>query len=133
MRRPVGVKWVPLFFVGQGFFSRRVATVAMLPFALSNGWGPQGTMVEAPDGNLYGMAGREVKPPYGGVVFRFTPGGSLSTLYTFCPTKDCPTGSATSGSSLILAHSGSLYGTAVAGGADDLQFCPEPNVIGSLA
>src|ERR1035441_6547809 len=34
MRRPVGVKWVLLFFRWTSFFSRRVATVATLPSAL---------------------------------------------------------------------------------------------------
>src|SRR5207245_61227 len=34
MRRPVGVKWVLLFFRWTRFFSRRVATVATLPSAL---------------------------------------------------------------------------------------------------
>jgi len=36
MRRPVGVKWVLLFFVGQRFISpAEFAAVAMLPSALS--------------------------------------------------------------------------------------------------
>ncbi len=34
MRRPVGVKWVLLYFRWTRFFSRRVATVATLPSAL---------------------------------------------------------------------------------------------------
>ena len=34
MRRPVGVKWILLFFRWTRFFSRRVATVATLPSAL---------------------------------------------------------------------------------------------------
>jgi hypothetical protein len=34
MRRPVGVKWVLLFFRWTRFFSRRVASVAILPSAL---------------------------------------------------------------------------------------------------
>src|SRR6266404_156619 len=34
MRRPVGVKWSFLSFRGTRFFSRRVANVATLPFAL---------------------------------------------------------------------------------------------------
>ena len=34
MRRPVGVKWVLLFFRWTRFFPRRVATVATLPSAL---------------------------------------------------------------------------------------------------
>jgi len=35
MRRPVGVKWVLVFFRWTSFFSRRVATDAILPSALS--------------------------------------------------------------------------------------------------
>ena len=35
MRRPVGVKWIRFGFYWSRCFSRRVATVAMLPFALS--------------------------------------------------------------------------------------------------
>src|SRR6266496_4361244 len=34
MRRPVGVKWIRSFFVGQGFSPARAATVATLPSAL---------------------------------------------------------------------------------------------------
>jgi hypothetical protein len=36
MRRPVGVKWVLLFLVGQGFSRAELATVAILPSPVVN-------------------------------------------------------------------------------------------------
>ena len=71
-------------------------------------------LVQATDGNLYGAA---LNGAYGsGQVFRLTPDGTLTTIYSFCPQapNNCPDGS--DASTLVQADDGYLYGTTSAGG-----------------
>ncbi len=71
---------------------------------------PQGSLVQASDGNFYGTA---AAPP--GAIFRLTPTGALTTLYTFSNSAD----GIGPQSNLIQAADGNLYGTTTAGGAYD--------------
>jgi uncharacterized repeat protein (TIGR03803 family) len=78
------------------------------------GAGPTSEPVQDIDGNFYGTT------LFGGVndqgtVFRLTPSGNLTTLYSFCPNAGCPDGSQPSG--LVRASDGSFYGTTFYGGA----------------
>jgi uncharacterized repeat protein (TIGR03803 family) len=82
--------------------------------------GPDGsasnaTLVQGPDGNLYGTTF------YGGVnnagtLFKITPSGVLTTLYSFCSLSNCADG-ANPQSQLILGPHGSFYGTTDYGGS----------------
>jgi uncharacterized repeat protein (TIGR03803 family) len=65
-------------------------------------------LVQATNGNLYGTAWN--------TVFKITPSGTLTTIYTFCSQSGCPDGEFPSG--LIQAADGNLYGTAEEGGAN---------------
>ena len=48
-------------------------------------------VMQGPDGNLYGAA--EGGGAYNnGVIFKLTPEGTLTTLYSFCPQPDCADG-----------------------------------------
>jgi uncharacterized repeat protein (TIGR03803 family) len=74
-------------------------------------------LVQATDGNFYGttyVAG--ANPTSKGTVFKITPSGTLSTLYSFCSKWDCRDGEYPIGP-LIQAINGELYGTTLAGGA----------------
>src|SRR5262249_52304411 len=51
-----------------------------------------------------------------GVVFKLTPGGTESVLYTFCATAGCTDGKYPE--SLVRAASGDFYGTTFAGGSE---------------
>ena len=51
-----------------------------------------------------------------GTVFRITPSGTLTTLYSFCSQSACTDG-ATPYAGLIQATDGNLYGTTAGGGA----------------
>jgi len=80
---------------------------------------PYAGLVQA-GGNFYGTteygganAGRY---GFGGTVFRITPGGQLTTLYSFCSQTNCADG-AEPLSSLVQAG-GNFYGTTVEGGAN---------------
>ena len=83
----------------------------------ANGGNPQGGLVQATNGFLYGTTSSS--GAYGsGTVFRMTTGGALTTVYSFCPggsSNGCPDG-ATPTVSLIQASDGNLYGTTLNGG-----------------
>lgn len=76
----------------------------------TDGQFPLGRLVQATDGNFYGttLSGGQWS---WGTVFRLTPAGILTTLYSFCPSEStCPDGSEPS-AGLIQASDGNLYGT----------------------
>jgi uncharacterized repeat protein (TIGR03803 family) len=75
----------------------------------SDGWGPVAGLVEGTDGNFYGTT---VYNGYNsaGTVFKITPRGELTTLYTFCSQSDCADGSGPS-APLIQGTDGNFYGT----------------------
>jgi uncharacterized repeat protein (TIGR03803 family) len=84
------------------------------------GSNPQGGIVKGADGNFYGTtfyggASSNFCPSGCGTVFKMTPAGSLTTIYSFCPQNYCPDGENPQG---ILAQGidGSFYGTTIYGG-----------------
>jgi uncharacterized protein (TIGR03437 family) len=74
-----------LCFVGLSVLLCRAQTFTTLTnFTGANGDSPQGTLVQGTDGNFYGTtAGGGVNGT--GTVFKVTPGGALTTLYSFGP------------------------------------------------
>ena len=87
-----------------------------------DGASPSATLVQGADGNLYGTTS------YGGTgssscwsssgcgtVFRVTPSGILTTLYSFCSRSGCTDGANPLGA-LVLGTDGNFYGTTVYGG-----------------
>jgi len=74
------------------------------------GGSPNGALLQTSDGNFYGGAGGG--PYYGGVIFKVTPGGALTTLHSFNRTDGLnPAGT------LVQGSDGNFYGTTVQGGA----------------
>ena len=86
----------------------------------SDGQSPNG-LVQDTNGNLYGTtgAGGAGAAPDSGTIFKITPGGTLTTLYTFCSQSGCPDGRYPSGV-LVQATSGDLFGTTEMGGHSNL-------------
>jgi uncharacterized repeat protein (TIGR03803 family) len=84
----------------------------------------QAGLVQATDGNFYGtteFGGNDnCASAYSGsgTVFKITPAGKLTTLYSFCTQSGCPDGY-TPGGALFQATNGALYGTTTYGGAYD--------------
>ena len=79
-----------------------------------------GGLVQISNGNLYGttaLGGAYFNPNSccGGTVFRITPNGKLTTLYSFCAQTDCADGNSPQ-AGLVQTTNGDLYGT-TAGGA----------------
>ncbi|MGA2190601.1 MAG: choice-of-anchor tandem repeat GloVer-containing protein, partial [Steroidobacteraceae bacterium] len=77
---------------------------------------PFGNLVEATDGNFYGVTSSGGK--YGqGTIFKITSAGTFTSLYSFCPEQGpCPDGEHPYGG-LIQGSNGDLYGITGEGGA----------------
>ena len=73
-----------------------------------DGSGPQ-ALVLATDGNFYGTTSVDGAHG-GGTVFRMTPGGNLTTLYSFCSQRYCTDGYSPYAGQ-VQAADGNLYGT----------------------
>src|ERR1039458_2352751 len=82
----------------------------------TDGSNPQGGLVQAANGDFYGTTAYGGANGHYGTVFKITPGGTLTTLYSFCSRSGCTDGAYPS-ARLVQAANGDLYGTAEYGGA----------------
>ena len=81
----------------------------------ADGYWPYAGLLQATDGNFYGTT--HLGGAYGGgTVFKITPGGTLTTLYSFCSQSECTDGQEPF-AGLIQATDGNFYGTTQLGGA----------------
>jgi uncharacterized repeat protein (TIGR03803 family) len=81
----------------------------------TDGENPFGEPVEGTDGNFYGTTYNGGANGQGGTAFKITPGGTLTTLHSFC-SQSCTDGS--SPVALIQGTDGNFYGTTPYGGAN---------------
>lgn len=94
----------------------------------TDGAGPVAALVFDKKGNLYGTtqyggAGSGCRGKYGcGTVFKLTPSGHESVLYSFCKKSKCADG-AYPLAALILDKKGNLYGTTYGGGVHCADGC----------
>jgi uncharacterized repeat protein (TIGR03803 family) len=96
-------------------------------FRGADGSTPRAELVQATDGNFYGTtfgggangnAICTIQDVVGcGTVFRITPGGTLTTLYSFCSKTNCIDGAVPDGA-LVQVTDGNFYGTTPEGGAN---------------
>ena len=78
---------------------------------------PVAGLVEATDGNFYGTT--ELGGASGrGTVFQITPGGTVTTLYSFCAQANCADGEKPL-AGLLQATNGNFYGATSIGGANN--------------
>ena len=82
---------------------------------------PQGQLIQAKDGDLYGTTDVGGAEQYGGdgqgTVFKIGLKGKFATLYTFCPGSNCSDGiDPTAG--VIQGTDGNFFGTTQLGGPD---------------
>ena len=82
----------------------------------SDGENPSAGLVQGSDGNFYGATENGGANGNNGTVFKITPAGTLTTLYSFC-SAPCTDGANPNG--LVQASDGNFYGTTGHGGAND--------------
>lgn len=109
-------------FQGQTFTS-------LFQFTYSQGANPTDPPIQALDGNLYGAAEsggiNDVNCFFGsgcGTIFKVTPAGVPTVLYSFCSQSGCPDGWSPSGG-LMQASDGNLYGLTFSGGNYNAPGC----------
>src|SRR6202021_488172 len=85
----------------------------LLSFDGTDGANSTAGLTLATDGNFYGTTS-EGGAHGDGSVFRITPAGALTTLYSFCSKSGCSDGANPEGG-LIQATDGNLYGTTESG------------------
>jgi len=109
---------VIVVFVAPAAASAAVDFSVLINFNGTNGTAPEGPLIQATDGSLYGTTGGggACGYQYGcGTVFRITSGGKLETIYNFCALANCADGSNPQ-AGLVQAPDGSFYGTTGEGG-----------------
>jgi uncharacterized repeat protein (TIGR03803 family) len=92
-----------------------IYTFCSEPVACTDGYAPTARLVVGTDGNLYGTTSQGGAQG-GGTVFRITPLGALTTLYTFCQQSGCTDGA--NGGVMIQGRDGNFYGTTSVGGTN---------------
>ena len=95
---------------------------ALADFNGTDGATPEGTVVQGIDGNFYGVAPEGGENYFGacvdgcGTVFKMSPSGTLTTLYTFCSETNCADGQ--NPYALVEGSDGNFYGTTAGGGSN---------------
>ncbi|MGC9951078.1 MAG: choice-of-anchor tandem repeat GloVer-containing protein [Bryobacteraceae bacterium] len=112
---PEGVGGGTVFKIAaSGAFTSLHSFCAQEPDGLcADGSYPRAGLVRAIDGDFYGTTWGF--PSNSGTVFRITPGGTFTTLYTFCSESGCADGDHPLGG-LVQATDGNFYGTTTNGG-----------------
>jgi uncharacterized repeat protein (TIGR03803 family) len=85
-------------------------------FSGSDGEGPEAGLIQATDGNLYGTTYGGANGNPMGTVFKITPSGALTTLYSFCAQSGCTDGEVPV-AGLGQDTNGTFYGATWGGGA----------------
>jgi len=84
----------------------------------TDGSHPYAGLVQATDGNFYGTTLNGGANGDYGTIFRITPGGTLTRLYSFCSQKNCTDGLYPE-DGLVQGSDGNFYGATSQGGAAD--------------
>jgi len=77
-------------------------------------------LVQGTDGNFYGTAsngGNQSSNGSSGTIFRISPAGAFSLLYSFCAAGGACVGGSEPSSGLVQANDGNFYGITTSGGA----------------
>jgi len=96
------------------------ALTTLHTFSGADGEFPYAGLIQGTDGDLYGTTlygGAHGGIDSGGTVFKITPRGTLTTLYSFCSQSQCTDGEYPYGA-LMQATNGDFYGTTAGGGAN---------------
>jgi uncharacterized repeat protein (TIGR03803 family) len=90
---------------------------AVAGISCTDGSGPVGDLIQASDGNLYGVT-QTGGAHAAGSIFSLTLSGTLATVYSFCSQANCADGQQPA-AGVIEGADGNLYGTTRLGGANN--------------
>jgi uncharacterized repeat protein (TIGR03803 family) len=79
---------------------------------------PFAALIQATNGDFYGTTAAGGSNGNYGTIFKMTPGGTLTTIYSFCSQSGCLEGDSPY-AGLVQAANGDFYGTTTAGGANN--------------
>jgi uncharacterized repeat protein (TIGR03803 family) len=108
-RSGISVMFALLWLCASGPRSAAQTFTTLLNFDGTDGANSAAGLIQATDGNLYGTTS-EGGAHSDGSIFRISPNGALTTLYSFCSKSACSDGANPIGA-LIQAADGDLYGT----------------------
>ena len=98
--------------------SAQIIYTTLVNFNGTNGGVPTAALIQATDGNFYGTTSTGGANNQG-TVFKITPRGTLTTLYSFCALTNCADG-ASPAAGLVQGPDGNLYGTTSVDGVNGL-------------
>jgi len=123
-----------LLWVATAVTAHAQTFTSLFSFNNTDGGSPQGSLVQAANGNLYGtttlggLNNNQFCIEGCGTVYEITPNGKLTTIYNFCSLSNCTDGYWPQGA-LILSTDGNLYGVTQNGGVN-IKCNPITNAIG---
>lgn len=91
-------------------------------FETTGPYAPYADVVQGLDGNLYGTTA-DGGTNGAGTVYRLTPAGTLTTIYSFCSLPSCADGESPN-APVVLGTDGNFYGTTIGGGTGTV-YCGE--------
>ena len=110
-----------MFLATTAIVSPAQTVTTLVDFDSGNGSQPEGSLIQGADGNFYGTTFKGGTNDFG-TVFKMTPGGTLATLYNFCPKSGCADGSGPIGQ-LVQGTDGNFYGVTNTGGDNTYILC----------
>jgi uncharacterized repeat protein (TIGR03803 family) len=93
-------------------------------YKVLDNFGANNALVQGFGGYLFGPGdalGPKGQYGYGGSIFRMTPAGAATTIYTFCSQPNCSDGQDVSG--IVVGTDGNIYGVTLLGGANSSIDC----------
>jgi uncharacterized repeat protein (TIGR03803 family) len=106
-----------VFSIAAAVISAAQSFNVIVNFNGANGGGPDTmSLAQGLDGDFYGTTNTGGAHGYG-TVFKVTPAGELTTLYSFCAQAGCTDGASTY-AGLILGTDGNFYGVTTYGGTN---------------
>ena len=103
-----------LFCAATAIASPAQTFTTLVNFDGTDGSNAIANLVQGTDGNFYGTT-QAGGANGAGTVFKMTPGGMLTTLYSFCSQPGCADGTSPV-AALVQATDGNFYGTTISGG-----------------
>jgi uncharacterized repeat protein (TIGR03803 family) len=100
------------------------ALTTLYSFNAESGFNPDGGLIQATDGNLYGTTLNGGASGGGGTVFKISLGGTFATIYNFCSQAGCTDGTGPY-DQLVQASNGNFYGTTAGGGMGTASQCDQ--------